>query len=286
MPFYGSDRMMMHNIEMGRYRINSKKWTTISAPAIDFVQSLLEVDPEKRLTAHAALEHRWIVERIQKPSIEIDNCVVDALRHFSHASKFQRCCFEMMAWLLTAEDRAKVRDYFLSMDETNEGTISFANLAKVLQDKFNVPPPETTQILKTLAANHGEKDIRYSDFLAAMVSTRIDLYDDLLEAAFKRFEREGSGYITEDSMRQVTGERFEGTRVKTVLRQASKLRENRVSFEEFASHLREDSPQDQLDNTWPFQKYSTSCRVKRSWETLKFPYPRLNCFFGCIPTFG
>ncbi|CAK9080319.1 Hypothetical protein (Fragment), partial [Durusdinium trenchii] len=40
------------------------------------------------------------------------------------------------------------------------------------------------------------EEIHYSDFLAAMMSTRIALHDDLLRSAFQRFDVDNEGYVT------------------------------------------------------------------------------------------
>merc|ERR1712086_168044 len=57
MPFSGSDDVQSKNIQEGKYTIKPAKWKNVSKEAQDFVQSLLRVDPEKRLTSSTALEH-------------------------------------------------------------------------------------------------------------------------------------------------------------------------------------------------------------------------------------
>merc|ERR1719394_1577252 len=135
--------------------------------------------------------------------------VVNALVQFGQATKFRRCCMEMMAWSLSNEERAKVRQYFVSMDQNHQGTITLQELKKVLEDKFHVPEDETRQVFAALDTNNDE-EIHYSDFLAAMVSTRIALHDDLLKSAFKKFDVDNSGYITAANLKQVLGNTFEG----------------------------------------------------------------------------
>lgn len=40
--------------------MDQREWDVISPAARDLVTGLMEKDVEKRLTAHGALEHRWI----------------------------------------------------------------------------------------------------------------------------------------------------------------------------------------------------------------------------------
>ena len=51
--------------------------------------------------------------------------------------------------------------------------------------------------------------MRYSEFLAAMMSSRIEIHEDLVRTAFKRFDADNSGFITVENLRQVLGESLE-----------------------------------------------------------------------------
>jgi len=241
MPFSGSESMQTRNIKEGKYNMKPERWNNISKDATLFTQRLLLVDPNKRLTAAQALEDQWILTRNSRvKGVErVDSSVVDALRQFGKASKFRRCCMEMMAWSLTNEERAQVRDDFIRMDENHCGTITMQELKKVLEDKFKVTDEETKQIFAALDTNQDE-EIHYSDFLAAMVSTRIALHDDLLRTAFKKFDTDNSDYITVDNLREVLGDSFEGEQVEKLVAEASANHGDKISYPEFVSYLRGD----------------------------------------------
>lgn len=237
MPFSGPEKEQTQRISEGRYTMKPERWGKISKEGVDFVKALLQVDPTARLSAQAALEHTWVANRKQKSKTEIDSNVVDALRQFGQASKFRRCCLEMMAWSLSNEDRAKVRQYFVQMDQNHQGTITLAELKKVLTEKFHIDDAEINAIFAAMDTNNDE-EIHYTDFLAAMVSTRIQLHDDLLMAAFKRFDTDSSGYITVENLREVLGDSFEGEQVEQLIAEADLLQDGRISYPEFVSYLR------------------------------------------------
>jgi len=198
--------------------------------------SLLQVDPKKRLTAEAALQHQWIATRKQEEP-EIDSSVVDALKGFSHASKFRRCCMAMMAWSLSFDERVQVSAYFTALDANKDGHITRAELQKALQDKFHVGEEEVQQILDAMDSNKDE-EIHYSDFLAAMVSTKIELHDDILMVTFKKFDTDGKGYITKKNLREVLGDRVDGVKISTLLKELELSQHNRISYPEFEAYLR------------------------------------------------
>lgn len=240
MPFSGSEQVQTKNISEGKYKMKPERWKNVTKPAVDFVQALLALDPKKRLTAQGALEHDWIANRQKingEATQEVDASVVEALRAFGHASKFRRCCMEMMAWSLSNDERSKVRDYFVAMDKSQQGTITMKELKDVLVNKFHIPDAETREIFHALDSNSDE-EIHYSDFLAAMVQNRIALHDDLLKQAFKRFDVDNSGYITKENMVEVLGETFEGQEVESLMKEADYLHDGRISYPEFVAYIK------------------------------------------------
>jgi calcium-dependent protein kinase len=240
MPFSGSESNQVRNISRGKYTEKPEKWTHVSEEAKNFVHALMEVDPSKRLTAQQALEHPWISKSRRSRSGEVSVEVAEALRKFSEASKFRRCCMEMLAWSLSNEERAKVRDAFLSLDTDLKGTIDLGELKSVMVDKLHLTDErETLRVFESLDYNH-DQEIHYSDFLAAMVDTQIGLNTDLLFGAFRRFDTDGSGFITLSNLKDVLGDRVDGERVETFLEDVDQNKDGRISFAEFAAYLREE----------------------------------------------
>jgi len=236
MPFSGSEAIQTRNISEGKYKMKPERWKNVSQEATDFVKALLQTDPKKRLTCQQALDHHWITNR-HKYKSEVSPEIVDALRDFGKATKFKRVCLEMMAWSLSNEERAKVRDYFISMDTTQQGTITLGELQQVMVTKFHISDEETQAIFKAMDTNSDE-EIHYSDFLAAMVSTRIAVHDDLLKQAFKKFDIDNSGFITVENMREVLGESHEGEEVESLMSEADFTHDGRISYAEFVAYIK------------------------------------------------
>jgi len=238
MPFSGSDANQVRNISRGKYLVKPERWANVSEEAKSFVHALMEVDPSKRLTAQQALEHPWISKNRQSRSGEVSVEVAEALRQFSQVSKFRRCCMEMLAWSLSNDERAKVRDTFLTLDTNQQGTITLGELKSVMVDKLHVTDErETLRVFEALDYNH-DQEIHYSDFLAAMVDTQINLNTDLLYAAFRRFDTDGSGFITLSNLKEVLGSRVEGEKVEAFMDDVDQNKDGQISFEEFAAYLR------------------------------------------------
>uniref|UniRef100_A0A7S4RVJ7 Calmodulin n=1 Tax=Alexandrium monilatum TaxID=311494 RepID=A0A7S4RVJ7_9DINO len=245
MPFDGSDSHQIALIKSGMYEMERQQWDAVSQQAKDLVRNLLVVDPTKRLTAEQALHHPWIARRdeMQAATHAVDGTVVDALCKFARASKFRRACMSVMAWSLSYEDRLSVRDAFLELDTTRKGTIKLCELKEVLENKFHVPDEEVMRIFKALDSSH-ESEVHYSDFLAAMASTRIALRDELLRATFKRFDTSCTGCITKGDLRQVLGDSFEGEKLDDLIKEVDANHDGEISYEEFIDYLRGGSAHD------------------------------------------
>mmetsp|Transcript_51788 Transcript_51788/g.152619 ORF Transcript_51788/g.152619 Transcript_51788/m.152619 type:complete len:543 (-) Transcript_51788:97-1725(-) len=274
MPFSGDEATQTMNILAGRYTLKKERWSTVSQDGLDFVQSLLQVNPSHRLTAEQALKHGWITN-LRRQMTDPDETVVDALRNFGKTSKFRRCCLEMMAWSLSNEERSKVRDYFLALDTNQQGTITLMELKRVMVDKFHISDDETKEIFEALDSNNDDT-IHYSDFLAAMLSTRIALHSDLIRAAFQKFDEDSSGYITLENLRQVVGDSFEGEQVEVLIKEADLLQDGRISYPEFVAYL-EGKPLD-------MSQLEASAQLVDKQVAKQGPMEKSNGFLNVAPT--
>mmetsp|Transcript_70560 Transcript_70560/g.199189 ORF Transcript_70560/g.199189 Transcript_70560/m.199189 type:complete len:568 (-) Transcript_70560:240-1943(-) len=272
MPFTGDERSQARCIERGQYTLKPKRWERISDAAKNFIESLLQVDPEKRLTAGTAIHHDWVRMRKRVGHV-IDISMVQALRQFARSTRFRRCCMEMMAWSLSYDERLTVSRDFTHLDADKDGSIQLEEMQAVLHDKFNVPLWETRQIFDIMTTgsyswdNDEDKIISYSKFLAAMVSTRIELHEDLVKATFKKFDTENLGYITVSSLRGVLGDHFDGVKVSTLVAEMGLPRNIKISYPEFESYLRR-NPARNLEQESEVVKMPAKSRVSSCFPCL------------------
>uniref|UniRef100_A0A7S2J0T5 Calmodulin n=1 Tax=Alexandrium andersonii TaxID=327968 RepID=A0A7S2J0T5_9DINO len=236
MPFSGSsERQQVAAIRAGKYTMRKDRWAKVSPEAIDFVRKLLVVDEKVRMNAEIALQHPWIAKRqTNAMPTNIDEGVAQALMGFARESKFRRCVMQLMAWSLTAEERAEVRGAFLELDTSKTGTVRLSELRQVLERQFHLPEDQAGEIFRALDTNNDD-EINYSEFLAAMVSSRIALHDDLLKATFKRFDLAKDGYIWPKELQQVLGDEID---VNSVMQQIDINNDGKISVAEFIAYLR------------------------------------------------
>jgi calcium-dependent protein kinase len=142
-----------------------------------------------------------------------------------------------MAWLLTSKETEQVRQEFLAIDTDRQGTISLGELRDLMVRKFLVAEIDVVNIFNAIDANHDD-EIHYSEFLAAMLSTKIEMHDKLLDSAFRNFDKDLSGYITVDNLQDAFGNTFDGQNMESLIKEADTSQDGQISFPEFVAYVR------------------------------------------------
>lgn len=247
MPFRGDNLQKRQAITAGLYDWREDRWKDVSVDGQDFVKQLLQVNPEKRMTAHQALRHTWINGRtISQGSLSTlgdepgkgHSTMLTALYEYAKASQFRRACMQLMAWSLSDSERAKVCDFFLAVDKSQQGSITKDELHDVLA-QVGCPEDLVGPIFDALDTSENN-EILYTEFLAAMVSTRIKMHGNLLKSTFERLDTDQSGSITVDNLKEVFGETFCGTRVDELIQDADFENDGKISYQEFEKYFKND----------------------------------------------
>merc|ERR1712166_32341 len=156
---------------------------------------------------------------------------------FGHQSNFRRSCLFIMAWSLSSEERAAVEEYFLAMDQSHTGAITYEDLKNVMVDKFKMSQKDMKQAFQALAVKSG-KGIHYSDFLAAMVSSRIAISNELLQDCFQKYDVDSSGFITTENLVEVFGDSFNGMPTESMLDDVDTLHDGKMCWHEFVCFMK------------------------------------------------
>lgn len=245
MPFSGSsEKVTIDAIKAGKYTVRKDRWSRVTPQGFDFVRKLLKVNPEERMTATAALDHPWLTTRsglVRRSSV--DESMADSLVAFANESRFRRACMQLMAWSLTAEERAEVRGAFLEMDSDKTGTIKLWELKQVLLERFSMPEDESTKVFKALQTTN-DNEIHYSDFLAAMVAGRLRLHEELLDDVFRRFDTDGTGKISPENLKALLGA---DTPLGEFMREVDTDQDGYISYAEFIAYLRDGKADSETD---------------------------------------
>uniref|UniRef100_A0AC35EQN1 Protein kinase domain-containing protein n=1 Tax=Panagrolaimus sp. PS1159 TaxID=55785 RepID=A0AC35EQN1_9BILA len=89
-PFWDEDQHRLYNqIKAGAYDYPSPEWDTVTPEAKHLIDSMLTVNPKKRITADQALRVPWICNRDRVASMMHRQDTVDCLRKFNARRKLK-----------------------------------------------------------------------------------------------------------------------------------------------------------------------------------------------------
>jgi len=275
-PFHGAgDSEVLKKIKTGAVHWSSR-FKRLSEPAQGFVKSLLVVDPSMRLDAPGALAHPWIKgSGGQRGSATlIDDDIKLSLRKYAKASAFRKAVLSMMAWSLSSEDRAQLRNQFLSFDKDNTGTITHSQMKEILTSLYHIDSAEAEAVFQSMDTDHDDV-IAYSEFLAAALQGRIQVHEDVLRRTFERFDKTRAGKISVDDLRTVLGSHFEGSDAESLIREADTNSDGMIDYDEFLAYFNGQDPDgpygegddDMEDLSEMEKKLSSETRAKRRKHT-------------------
>jgi len=86
----------------------------------------------------------------------------------------------------------------------------------------------------------GSGFIDYSEFVIASMNEKQLLTNEKLEAAFKMFDKDGSGMISTEEIKQVLsfGKNLDDQAVTEIIKQVDENGDGEISFEEFSKMMR------------------------------------------------
>lgn len=234
-PFSGSEDVVLQKIRKCQIHYSSR-FERLSSLAKNFLLSLLVLDTNERLSAQAALEHPWIKSRHQAQATPMDTGILTSLRSYAHTSQFRRNLLSMMAWSLSTEDRAELRQQFLLLDKEKKGTIKPKDLQAIMMEKLQIEADEARRLFESMDTDQNE-EIEYSEFLAAALVGHVKVHEEVLRTTFQRFDIDGNGKIDYNELQALLGDSFSDADIKELIREADTSADGMIDYEEFLAYF-------------------------------------------------
>merc|ERR1711966_425021 len=212
-PFNGqSDQEIMKKVRAGSFSFDDKVWSNISDNCKDFITKLLTYKQEERPTAAEALQHPWIVEL--STTVVDEKSAQDALsnlKSFKVDSSMKQATFAFIAsQLLSKQERDGLAKVFKAFDKNGDGKLSYEEVKDGYLDHYGkVMSDEEVHAMFDSVDTDKSGFIDYSEFVVAAMAESQLTSNDKLQAAFKMFDKDGSGIISGDEIREVLS--FGGT---------------------------------------------------------------------------
>ncbi|GFP97668.1 calcium-dependent protein kinase 10 [Phtheirospermum japonicum] len=236
-------------------------WPQVSESAKNLVRQMLEPDPKRRLTAQQVLDHPWIQNSKKASNVPLGDIVRTRLKQFSVMNRFKKRALRVIAEHLSVEEVEVIRDMFALMDTDNDGKVTYEELKaglrrvgsqlaepeiKLLMDVVNIALCSYYIMLFHLVAGtvadvDGNGVLDYGEFVAVTIHLQRIENDEHIRRAFMFFDKDGSGYIELDELRQAlvdeSGEADLDV-VNDIMREVDTDKDGQISYDEFVAMMK------------------------------------------------
>lgn len=238
-PFWAETQQGIFDAVLKGYiDFESEPWPLISNSAKDLIRKMLCSRPKERLSAHEVLCHPWICENGVAPDRALDPAVLSRLKQFSAMNKLKKMALRVIAESLSEEEIAGLREMFKAMDTDNSGAITFDELKAGLRKYGSTMKDAEIRDLMDAADVDNSGTIDYGEFIAATVHLNKLEREEHLVAAFRYFDKDGSGYITVDELQQACAEHnMTDVLLEDIIKEVDQDNDGRIDYGEFVAMM-------------------------------------------------
>jgi len=205
------------------------------------VRKMLDPDPKRRLTAHQVLEHPWLQNAKKAPNVSLGETVRARLKQFSVMNKLKKRALRVIGEHLSVEEVAGIKEGFQLMDVDNKGKINIDELKAGLQKLGHQVAEGDLQMLMEAGDVDHDGYLDYGEYVAISIHLKKLGSDEHLHRAFEFFDRNQSGYIEIEELRDALADEVDGTNeevINGIIHDVDTDKDGRISYDEFAAMMK------------------------------------------------
>jgi calcium-dependent protein kinase len=245
-PFDGpDDAAILNKVKRGKFTFNNEVWTSISSEAKNLITEMLQFKQDERISAEEALKHAWFNKCGKKlresvptlEQIETFKKPFENLRNFTAKQKLQQATIAFLVHHVSSSEMIQdLRNIFKELDENGDGTLSFDEIKQGFKNYYKdekIAEKELEEIMKNIDQDNNAC-IEYEEFIRATVNMDILLTDGNLKLAFAAFDKDNSGVLNQEEIKNILGVAGEENEIiKQIISEIDINGDGDISFEEF-----------------------------------------------------
>jgi len=245
-PFSGdSDSEIFQKVRMGCFAFPRPEWDHVTREAKEVVVQMLKLQPARRPSAAKLLAKPWL-QASGSPKSPLVGCnFIARLQDFQAHTKLKKVALTAVAQQLPDEDTAALQELFRSLDKNGDGVLSIQEVKEGLLSEGMRVPPALEDILQSVDSD-GSGTLDYTEFVAAMIDDDIYAQRDICKAAFRTFDLDGDGKITQAEFDKVLSGTSPANGIRNMIMEADIDGDGCLDFEEFYTILSPKSKQQKI----------------------------------------
>ncbi|CAO2838131.1 unnamed protein product [Amaranthus hypochondriacus] len=242
-PPFWAEEGIAHAIVRGEMDFERDPWPKVSPQAKDLVKHMLDQNPYNRITVEEVLSHPWMKNAANTADVLLGENVRTRIKQFSLMNKFKKKVLQVVADTLPEEQIEKLRNTFQMMDTDKNGSLSFEELKHGLQKLGHAFPDSDVQMILDAADVDGNGTLECGEFLTLTIHLQKMGDDEHLKRAFKYFDKDQSGYIEFEELKQelYTDDATDNTNCEQIIRDilfdADLNKDGRIDYNEFRAMM-------------------------------------------------
>ncbi|GFZ12077.1 calcium-dependent protein kinase 1 [Actinidia rufa] len=228
-------------------------WPQISDNAKSLVRQMLDPDPRKRLTAQQVLAfgaycalHVLVLKGRSLLDTKFKESFKRPVRRHSENKAQAVLCDEQiqkesLEKHLSVEEVEIIRDMFTLMDTDNDGKVTYKELRAGLRKVGSQLAEPEIKLLMDVADVDGNGVLDYGEFVAVTIHLQRMENDAHFRRAFMFFDRDGSGYIELEELREALADESGETDadvLNEIMREVDTDKDGQISFDEFVAMMK------------------------------------------------
>ncbi|CAD8211791.1 unnamed protein product [Paramecium octaurelia] len=202
-PFMGkTDQEMKNAIMSGHFTLDQG----ISPELKSLLGKMLQVNPNKRITAQQALHEDWFAKFNQ--GFQLNQSVIQKLLNYNSTSLFEELIFSLITYYgQNSDDSGQALQTFLCLDRDQDGQISKQELKQTIKS-YNLNIENQSRLIDNLysSLNKQQDDtLTYKEFLAASVASEKIQTRKCQKLCFQLIDADQDGKFSESDFCHLMG---------------------------------------------------------------------------------
>ena len=232
-PFIGNnDAEIMKAINKKKALYPEESFKNISDEAKDLLKHMI-CDADKRFNVNQIIEHNWLVKVVPNSEKVLEDFNQDNLKKYIEGPKLKKDILMFIVNYLGDSDIQLLKEIFTEMDVNKDGTLTLQEFKDGLMKVTNEDTVSKAEEFFNEFDLNSDGRFDYNDFIINSLDRHLLFMEDKLFMAFWIMNRDGSGKLSKEEIKQALGLDCDIPTMEKIISQYDLDRDGEIDYLEF-----------------------------------------------------